>query len=117
MCRIFRSSWHKSSHTWRDQSARAETLTRVTWPRYSPTFVRATSMADAAGFDLLELHLAHGYLLASFISTLTNLRTDQYGRSLANRMRYPLEIVARVRAEWPQAKPVSVRISAVDWAP
>jgi anthraniloyl-CoA monooxygenase len=80
-------------------------------------FVRATRMAAAAGFDLVELHLAHGYLLASFISPLTNRRTDEYGGTLANRMRYPLEIVARVRAEWPQARPLSVRISAVDWAP
>jgi anthraniloyl-CoA monooxygenase len=80
-------------------------------------FVRATRMADAAGFDLLELHLAHGYLLASFISPLTNRRADEYGGSLANRMRYPLEIVTRIRAEWPQGKPLSVRISAVDWAP
>jgi len=80
-------------------------------------FVRATRMAAAAGFDLLEVHLAHGYLLASFISPLTNRRTDEYGGSLANRMRYPLEIVTRVRAEWPQARPLSVRISAVDWVP
>jgi anthraniloyl-CoA monooxygenase len=80
-------------------------------------FLSATRMADAAGFDLLELHLAHGYLLASFISPLTNRRTDEFGGSLANRMRYPLEVVARVRAEWPQAKPLSVRISATDWAP
>jgi anthraniloyl-CoA monooxygenase len=80
-------------------------------------FVRASGMADAAGFDLLELHLAHGYLLASFISPLTNRRADEYGGSLANRVRYPLEIVTRVRAAWPQAKPLSVRISAVDWAP
>ncbi|HEY8256392.1 MAG TPA: bifunctional salicylyl-CoA 5-hydroxylase/oxidoreductase [Gemmatimonadales bacterium] len=80
-------------------------------------FVHATTMADEAGFDLLELHLAHGYLLASFISPLTNRRTDEYGGSFANRMRYPLEIVTRVRTEWPQAKPLSVRISAVDWAP
>ncbi|HEX2451135.1 MAG TPA: bifunctional salicylyl-CoA 5-hydroxylase/oxidoreductase [Gemmatimonadales bacterium] len=80
-------------------------------------FVRATRMAHDAGFDLIELHLAHGYLLASFISPLTNRRTDGYGGSLANRMRYPLEIVTRVRAEWPDAKPLSVRISATDWAP
>jgi anthraniloyl-CoA monooxygenase len=80
-------------------------------------FVRSTRMADAAGFDWLELHLAHGYLLGSFISPLTNQRTDEYGGSLANRMRYPLEIVTQVRAEWAQAKPLSVRISAVDWAP
>jgi anthraniloyl-CoA monooxygenase len=92
-------------------------MTRGDMDQVLADFVRATGMADAAGFDLLELHLAHGYLLASFISPLTNRRTDQYGGSLANRMRYPLEIVARVRAEWPQARPLSVRISAVDWAP
>ena len=92
-------------------------MTRGDMDQVSADFVRATRMADAAGFDLLELHLAHGYLLASFISPLTNRRTDEYGGSLANRMRYPLEIVAQVRAEWPQARPLSVRISAVDWAP
>jgi anthraniloyl-CoA monooxygenase len=92
-------------------------MTRADMDQVLADFVRATGMADAAGFDLLELHLAHGYLLASFISPLTNRRTDQYGGSLANRMRYPMEIVTRVRAEWPQAKPLSVRISAVDWAP
>jgi anthraniloyl-CoA monooxygenase len=92
-------------------------MTRGDMDQVSADFVRATRMADAAGFDLLELHLAHGYLLASFISPLTNRRTDVYGGSLANRMRYPLEIVTQVRAEWPQARPLSVRISAVDWAP
>jgi anthraniloyl-CoA monooxygenase len=92
-------------------------MTRADMDQVTADFVRATGMADAAGFDLLELHLAHGYLLASFISPLTNRRTDEYGGSLANRMRYPLEIVTRVRAEWPGAKPLSVRISAVDWAP
>jgi anthraniloyl-CoA monooxygenase len=92
-------------------------MTREDMDQVAADFVRATTMADAAGFDLLELHLAHGYLLASFISPLTNQRTDQYGGSLANRMRYPLEIVTRVRAEWPRAKPLSVRISATDWAP
>jgi anthraniloyl-CoA monooxygenase len=80
-------------------------------------FVRAAGMADAAGFDLLELHLAHGYLLASFISPLTNRRADEYGGSLPNRLRYPLELVSAVRGTWPQGKPLSVRISAVDWAP
>jgi anthraniloyl-CoA monooxygenase len=92
-------------------------MTRDDMDHVAADFVRATRMAAAAGFDLLELHLAHGYLLASFISPLTNRRTDEYGGSLANRMRYPLEIVTRVRAEWPQANPLSVRISAVDWAP
>jgi anthraniloyl-CoA monooxygenase len=92
-------------------------MTRDDMDQVAADFVRATRMAAAAGFDLLELHLAHGYLLASFISPLTNQRTDEHGGSLANRMRYPLEIVTRVRGEWPQAKPLSVRISAVDWAP
>jgi anthraniloyl-CoA monooxygenase len=80
-------------------------------------FVRAARMADVAGFDLVELHLAHGYLLASFISPLTNRRADRYGGSLTNRMRFPLEVVSAVRAAWPAGKPLSVRISAVDWAP
>jgi anthraniloyl-CoA monooxygenase len=92
-------------------------MTRADMDQVGADFVRATMMADAAGFDLLEVHLAHGYLLASFISPLTNWRTDEYGGSLVNRMRYPLEIVTQVRAEWPQAKPLSVRISAVDWVP
>ena len=92
-------------------------MTRADMDQVRADFVRATRMSDMAGFDLLELHLAHGYLLASFISPLTNRRTDEYGGSLANRMRFPLEIIAAVRAEWPDAKPLSVRISAVDWAP
>jgi len=78
-------------------------------------FVRAARMADAAGFDLLELHFAHGYLLASFLSPLTNVRADAYGGPLANRARYPLEVFDAVRAAWPAAKPVSVRVSATDW--
>src|SRR5207244_8053674 len=80
-------------------------------------FVRAARMAEEAGFDILEIHFAHGYLLASFISPLTNRRTDAYGGSLANRMRFPLEVFDAVRAAWPQHKPISVRVSAVDWAP
>ena len=78
-------------------------------------FVRSAKMADAAEFDILELHMAHGYLLSSFISPLTNIRTDAYGGTLANRMRYPLEVFDRVRAVWPEGKPMSVRISATDW--
>ena len=92
-------------------------MNRSDMDQLAADFVRATRMSDEAGFDLLELHLAHGYLLASFISPLTNRRSDEYGGSLGNRMRYPLEIVTRVRAEWPAAKPLSVRISATDWAP
>jgi anthraniloyl-CoA monooxygenase len=78
-------------------------------------FVRATRMAEAAGFDLLELHFAHGYLLASFLSPLTNRRTDEYGGRLANRLRFPLEVFDAVRAAWPAARPISVRLSATDW--
>jgi anthraniloyl-CoA monooxygenase len=70
-----------------------------------------------AGFDLLEIHMAHGYLLASFISPLTNLRDDEYGGSLENRMRFPLEVFRAVRSVWPEERPMSVRISAVDWKP
>jgi len=78
-------------------------------------FVASAEMAERCGFDMLELHFAHGYLLSSFISPLTNQRTDAYGGSLENRMRYPLEIFAAVRAAWPEGKPISVRISANDW--
>jgi anthraniloyl-CoA monooxygenase len=78
-------------------------------------FVAATRMAARAGFDLLELHCAHGYLLASFISPLTNLRRDEYGGNLQNRLRYPLEVFDAIRAEWPNGKPITVRLSATDW--
>ena len=80
-------------------------------------FVRAARMAEQAGFDILEIHFAHGYLLASFISALTNHRTDEYGGPLANRLRFPLDVFDAVRAVWPEHKPISVRISAVDWVP
>src|SRR5881296_3501101 len=75
-------------------------------------FVRAAQMAEEAGFDILEIHFAHGYLLASFISPLTNRRRDEYGGPLENRMRFPLEVFDAVRRVWPAAKPISVRISA-----
>jgi anthraniloyl-CoA monooxygenase len=78
-------------------------------------FVAATQMADRAGADMVEMHAAHGYLLATFISPVTNRRSDEYGGSLENRMRYPLEVFAAMRAVWPAAKPMSVRVSAHDW--
>lgn len=78
-------------------------------------YVRATEMAEEAGFDMLEVHMAHGYLLNTFISPLTNIRDDEYGGSLENRMRFPLEVFEAVRAAWPAGKPISVRISANDW--
>jgi len=78
-------------------------------------YVQATQRAARAGFDMVEVHAAHGYLLASFISPLTNKRTDGYGGSLDNRLRFPLEVFDAVRAAWPAGKPMSVRISATDW--
>lgn len=78
-------------------------------------FVKATEMAAKCGFDMIELHAAHGYLISGFISPTSNVRTDEYGGSLENRMRYPLEVFAAMRAEWPGSKPMSVRISANDW--
>jgi anthraniloyl-CoA monooxygenase len=79
-------------------------------------FVMATHRAIAAGFDLIELHMAHGYLLSSFISPLTNTRDDEFGGDIAGRMRFPLRVFNEVRAVWPADRPISVRISASDWA-
>ncbi len=90
-------------------------MDRADMDRVKAEFVSATQRAAAAGFDWLELHCAHGYLLSSFISPLTNQRTDAYGGSLDNRLRYPLEVFAAVRAAWPAERPMSVRISAHDW--
>ncbi|OYW53438.1 MAG: oxidoreductase, partial [Rhizobiales bacterium 12-68-15] len=78
-------------------------------------FVAATRRADAAGVDWLELHAAHGYLLSSFLSPLTNRRTDEYGGSHENRARFPLEVFRAIRAVWPEGKPISVRLSCHDW--
>jgi anthraniloyl-CoA monooxygenase len=90
-------------------------MDRADMDRVTGDFVRAARYAADAGFDWLELHCAHGYLLSSFISPLTNKRTDAYGGSLDGRLRYPLEVFAAVRAVWPQHLPMSVRISAHDW--
>jgi anthraniloyl-CoA monooxygenase len=94
-----------------------QAMSRADMDRVRDEFVAATRRAAQAGFDWLELHCAHGYLLSSFLTPLANLRTDDYGGSLANRCRYPLEVFAAMRAVWPAAKPMSVRISAHDWAP
>ncbi len=80
-------------------------------------FVQSARRGADAGFDLLEVHLAHGYLLSAFLSSATNHRTDEFGGSLDNRARFPLRVVREVRAAWPDAKPLSVRISATDWLP
>jgi len=80
-------------------------------------FVHAAEAGERAGFDILELHCAHGYLLSSFISPISNQRTDEYGGSLEHRLRYPLEVFDAMRAVWPAHKPMTVRISATDWSP
>jgi anthraniloyl-CoA monooxygenase len=85
--------------------------------RTTADFVAATQRAAAAGFDILELHCAHGYLLSSFLSPLTNHRNDSFGGSVENRVRYPLQVFAAIRAVWPQDRPISVRLSCHDWAP
>ncbi|WP_151633714.1 bifunctional salicylyl-CoA 5-hydroxylase/oxidoreductase [Noviherbaspirillum aerium] len=95
------------------QAARAATPQDM--ERILAEFVSATRAAAEAGFDWLELHCAHGYLLSSFISPLTNKRSDEYGGTLENRCRFPLQVFAAIRAAWPQDKPISVRISAHDW--
>ncbi len=92
-------------------------MTRADMERVTADFVAAAKRADAAGFDLIELHMAHGYLLSTFLSPLTNVRTDAYGGSLEARMRYPLEVFDAVRRVWPARKPMSVRLSATDWVP
>jgi anthraniloyl-CoA monooxygenase len=91
--------------------------TRADMDRIRADFVSATERGIAAGFDWLEFHCAHGYLFSSFISPLTNQRTDEYGGSLQNRCRFPLEVFKATRAVWPAGKPMSVRISAHDWVP
>ncbi|ALE04655.1 salicylyl-CoA 5-hydroxylase (plasmid) [Arthrobacter sp. ERGS1:01] len=90
-------------------------ITRSEMDEVREQFVAAARRADVAGFDLLEVHAAHGYLLSSFLSPLANQRTDEYGGNLENRLRYPLEVFDAVRAEWPTHKPLTVRISATDW--
>jgi anthraniloyl-CoA monooxygenase len=92
-------------------------MDRAAMDEVSDQFVAAARRADAAGFDLLEVHMAHGYLLSSFLSPLTNRRVDEYGGELAQRARFPLEVFDACRAVWPAAKPMSVRISATDWYP
>ena len=93
----------------------AKAMTRSEMDTVCQEFVASTHAAALAGVDWLELHCAHGYLLSSFISPLTNQRTDNYGGSLDNRLRFPLEVFAAVRAAWPSERPMSVRISANDW--
>ena len=92
-------------------------MTCADMDRIGDDFVTSAQRAIACGFDMIELHMAHGYLLASFISPVTNQRTDEYGGTLENRLRWPLEVWDAVRAVWPKDKPMSVRLSATDWIP
>ncbi len=92
-------------------------MTRDDMDRVRDDFVRAARWGAEAGFDWLELHCAHGYLLSAFLCPLTNHRDDEYGGSLANRCRFPLEVFRAMREAWPADRPMSVRISAHDWAP
>jgi anthraniloyl-CoA monooxygenase len=91
-------------------------MTRSDMDMVRDQFTAAVRLALEAGFDMVELHAAHGYLLSSFITPLQNRRTDEYGGSLDNRLRYPLEVFAAMRSAWPSDRPMSVRISATDWA-
>ena len=97
-------------------SALPRAMTREDMDLVRDQFVRSTERAAQCGFDMLELHMAHGYLLASFLSPLTNLRADEYGGAVENRLRYPLEVLVAVRKAWPAERPLSVRLSASDWA-
>ncbi|MFW8594653.1 bifunctional salicylyl-CoA 5-hydroxylase/oxidoreductase [Cribrihabitans neustonicus] len=104
-----------SAIPWSDENATPRAMTRQDMDQVTDDFVSAALMAQRAGFDMIELHAAHGYLISSFISPVSNIRDDEYGGSLENRLRYPLEVFAAMRAVWPVGKPMSVRISANDW--
>ena len=104
-----------SAVPWSEKNQVPKAMTRADMDMVRDQFVASAEMADRCGFDMLEIHAAHGYLLSSFITPLTNRRTDEYGGSLENRMRYPLEIFHAVREAWPLHKPISMRISANDW--
>ena len=90
-------------------------MNRADMDKVRDAFARAAEMSHEAGFDMIELHFAHGYLISSFISPASNKRTDEYGGSIENRMRFPLEVFKAVRDAWPQDKPICTRISSVDW--
>ena len=115
---LARGNWpvlSASAIPWSPQNQTPREMDRDDMDKVLMQFVKATEMAANAGFDMVELHAAHGYLLSSFISPKSNTRTDDYGGSLENRMRYPLEVFAAMRDEFPGQRPMSVRISANDW--
>ncbi len=100
---------------WSERNATPREMTRADMDRVKADFVRATVMGEEARFDMIELHCGHGYLLSSFLTPISNQRTDEYGGSVENRLRFPLEVFEAMRAAWPKHKPMSVRISATDW--
>jgi len=100
---------------WKAENQVPKELDRKGMDQIRDDFVSSARRAHEAGFDMIEIHAAHGYLLSSFLSPLTNVRKDKYGGSFGNRMRYPLEVIDAVRSVWPKEKPMSVRISATDW--
>ena len=100
---------------WSERNQTPRQMTRADMDAVRDQFVASAAMAQRCGFDMLELHYAHGYLMSAFITPLTNRRDDAYGGCLENRMRFPLEVFHAVRAVWPDGKPISVRISANDW--
>jgi anthraniloyl-CoA monooxygenase len=104
-----------SAIPWSERNAVPLEMTRAEMDGVLQEFVRATEMGAGCGFNMLELHCAHGYLLSSFLTPLSNSRTDEYGGTLENRLRYPLEVFRAMRAVWPAQLPMSVRISATDW--
>ncbi|MBX9746963.1 MAG: bifunctional salicylyl-CoA 5-hydroxylase/oxidoreductase [Hyphomonadaceae bacterium] len=104
-----------SAIAWSDANATPRAMTRADMDQVKTDFVRATLMAEQAGFDMIELHCGHGYLLSSFLTPISNQRDDEYGGSVENRLRFPLEVFEAMRAAWPKHKPMSVRVSATDW--
>jgi anthraniloyl-CoA monooxygenase len=105
-----------SAIAWSTRNAVPAAMTRLQMDEVKAQFIASTQMAARAGFDMIELHAAHGYLISSFISPLSNQRDDEYGGTLSNRLRFPVEVFNAMRANWPDEKPMSVRISANDWA-
>lgn len=104
-----------SSVPWSEKNQIPREMTRADMDRVKAEFVAATERALEAGFDMVEMHAAHGYLFSSFITPVSNQRTDEYGGSLENRLRYPLEVFRAMRAAWPADRPMAVRLSATDW--
>lgn len=109
-------TWAPSAIPFRESDPAPKEMTRADMLKVIADFESATERSLAAGFEVLEIHMAHGYLLHQFLSPLSNFRQDEYGETLENRMRFPLEVARAVRKRWPENLPLFVRISATDWA-